>query len=481
VILAGHSVALGQLPPVYARCANVEANASVAIPACSEIIQSGHDSGRQLAITFTNRGIAWAKESQIERAIADLKEAIRVDPSYARTYSALGLAYAQRGNLDQAIAELDQAISINPRFVQAYNNRGWLFRKRHEVDRALSDLNMAIFIDPTYPLAYFNRAQVWRDKGNLDLAITDVDRGLQFDPRNATAYADRAVFYELKGDRVHALAAFQSALAINPSHAVALAGQARLTAAATASNNTIATVGRGPAVVPPTLINASIASVPPQVLVQSPATIVVNAVALPTNSASPSQSPTNQAIAVHSLSEALAACSKLVDGQSQTGIEISNGTEKLMFPAGYHGRKHLDCVVSALSEEATAIDRDYGEIVRANYPNLRDATAICQIEPARLDEHIARAKTFDARAQMLQKSFEANAAIIEQVRNALGKINLGSITDSASLMKSILQNVGEPVDQAALRLRDVLQLMQRIDASQKAMMTVQSVRKLICP
>ncbi len=180
------------------------------------------------------------------------------------------------------------------------------------------------------------------------------------------------------------------------------------------------------------------------------------------------------------LPEALAACAKASDSSARVAIEIPNGKGKLVFPAAYRGRAHLDCVVNAMLEEATAIDREYGEIVRANYPDLREAGAVCRIEQQRLDQHMARAKTFDARAALLQKSFDANAAMVDEVRAALHNIDLSPLNDSGALMKSILAQISAPIERAKAQHREVVRLMQGIADSQKAMATVNSLRKVIC-
>jgi tetratricopeptide (TPR) repeat protein len=315
--------AVAQLPPVYSRCANVEANPSAAIPACSAIIQSGRDTGRNLAVSYSNRGIGWLKEGQLDRAAADLSQAIRIDPSYAPAYNVRGLVHFKQNNPDKAIEDYNQAIRLNPRFVQAYNNRGLAYRSKREPDRALSDLNQAISIDPTYPLAYFSRALVWRDKGDTDRAISDVNQGLRFDPRNASAYANRGLLHERKSNRPQALADFRSALNIDPNQPLALAGQARVTAALAPAAPPAATEGRRTAEI-----------VPPVLRIPAPS---VTEVSPPAPAPLP---PASRPIPTSSLREALAACEKLVDGKSQEGIEIPNGNGKLVFPASYRGRRH---------------------------------------------------------------------------------------------------------------------------------------------
>ena len=58
-----------------------------AIAACTRLIASAK--GRTLATTYYNRGSAYNGKGEYDRAIADLNEAIRLDPNNAKARSAL--------------------------------------------------------------------------------------------------------------------------------------------------------------------------------------------------------------------------------------------------------------------------------------------------------------------------------------------------------------------------------------------------------
>ena len=47
---------------------------------------------------YNNRGIAYAKLGQYQRAIEDFNKAIRLKPDYADAYSNRGVAYLLQGN-----------------------------------------------------------------------------------------------------------------------------------------------------------------------------------------------------------------------------------------------------------------------------------------------------------------------------------------------------------------------------------------------
>jgi hypothetical protein len=56
------------------------------IAACTRIIDSRQATGRELAAAYRNRGMAWSERREPERAAADLKEALKLEPGRARQH-----------------------------------------------------------------------------------------------------------------------------------------------------------------------------------------------------------------------------------------------------------------------------------------------------------------------------------------------------------------------------------------------------------
>jgi Flp pilus assembly protein TadD len=62
----------------------------------------------------------------------------------------------------EAIAELTEAIRMKPDFARAYNARGYAYMRLHDYKAALADFDQAIRIDPKYENAIHNRAAAIR-------------------------------------------------------------------------------------------------------------------------------------------------------------------------------------------------------------------------------------------------------------------------------------------------------------------------------
>jgi len=94
------------------------------IRACTAVIRSGRQNPEELARAFFNRGRAFSDKGQYDRAIADLDQAIRLDPAYPDAFNNRGVAYSGKGQFERAAADFDQAIRLDPNYAIAIFNRG---------------------------------------------------------------------------------------------------------------------------------------------------------------------------------------------------------------------------------------------------------------------------------------------------------------------------------------------------------------------
>ena len=87
--------------------------------ACTALIDSERFTRQNLAILHSNRGIAYGKAGDYDRAIADFDAALRINPNHVRAYLNRGNANFARRDYDRAIADFGQAIRLEPKNVDA--------------------------------------------------------------------------------------------------------------------------------------------------------------------------------------------------------------------------------------------------------------------------------------------------------------------------------------------------------------------------
>ena len=91
---------------------------------CTQSINSGKWKGRDQAANYTNRGNGYRDKNDLDHAIADFNEAIRLDPKLAMAFLGRGIAFSDKGDNDRAIADLTEAIRLDPKSAMAFDNRG---------------------------------------------------------------------------------------------------------------------------------------------------------------------------------------------------------------------------------------------------------------------------------------------------------------------------------------------------------------------
>jgi tetratricopeptide (TPR) repeat protein len=142
--------------------------------------------------TFTNRGAAYKKLGEMDKALADDSEAIRRDPKVPEYYDNRGLTHAAMKDYDKAIADYDQAIRLQPR-PNFLTNRGDAYQFKNELGSALNDYDAALRLDPSFALTYNNRAVLFKKMGERAKALADYEAALRLDPGNHNAISGRRV------------------------------------------------------------------------------------------------------------------------------------------------------------------------------------------------------------------------------------------------------------------------------------------------
>lgn len=139
----------------------------------------------------------------------------------AAAYFNRGNALLAKGDVDQAIADYDEAIKLDPKNASAYNNRGSVRSEKGDAEGALEDFNTAIKNNARYASAYFNRGNVYAAQGDAR-ALKDYDAALKFNRRNVNAYIARGALLLASGATAKARADMRHALALERRNAYAV-------------------------------------------------------------------------------------------------------------------------------------------------------------------------------------------------------------------------------------------------------------------
>ncbi len=182
----------------------------------------------KFAAAFSNRGAVWRAKKDYDKAIADDSEAIRLEPKLASAFNNRGAVWADEKDYGKAIADYSEAVRLDPKYVNAFFNRGLAWKAKKEYDKAIADYTVAIRLDPEYVDAFFNRAIAWRAKKDGDKAIADYTEAIRLNPKYVNALFSRGAVWTEKKEYDKAIADYTEAIRLDPKNVFALGNRAWL-------------------------------------------------------------------------------------------------------------------------------------------------------------------------------------------------------------------------------------------------------------
>ncbi|MHB9117883.1 MAG: tetratricopeptide repeat protein [Burkholderiales bacterium] len=150
------------------------------------------------------RAVIYLKQGKTKEALADLNQAIALDPNYYDAYMNRGTANGMLGHVKEALTDFDQAITLNPNSADAHVNRGIILINQGHAKEALLDADNAITVAPENTKAHLLRAQIFLSLGRVQDALREYEVILHINPKEAMAYLNRGEVYLFLKDIVAA-------------------------------------------------------------------------------------------------------------------------------------------------------------------------------------------------------------------------------------------------------------------------------------
>jgi tetratricopeptide (TPR) repeat protein len=201
------------------ECELAEHDPERSIAACSRLL--GRPSTRLHAAAFHNRGLAWAAKENLDQAVSDISQGIRLDPQRPYRWQERGEIYSRQGKYPQAITDITEAIRLDP-IPRAFrfHSRAEAYRGLGDLTRAIADFDEAIRLDPVgRSFRFHDRGNALRDAGQHDRALVDYETAAKLAPTDAWILLDRGRTYKRMGRFDAEKNDFDTAIALDPSNA----------------------------------------------------------------------------------------------------------------------------------------------------------------------------------------------------------------------------------------------------------------------
>jgi tetratricopeptide (TPR) repeat protein len=200
------------------ECELADRDPDRSIAACSKLLT--RPSSRVHAAAFHNRGLAWAAKANLDQAVSDISQGIRLDPQRPYRWQERGEIYTRQGKYQQAITDITEAIRLDPtpRTFRFYS-RALAYRGLGDLTRAIADFDEAIRLDPVArTFRFHDRGNALSDAGQYDRALVDYETAAKLAPTDAWILLNRGHTYAKMGRPAAAKNDFDAAIALDPSN-----------------------------------------------------------------------------------------------------------------------------------------------------------------------------------------------------------------------------------------------------------------------
>ncbi|MBI4825474.1 MAG: tetratricopeptide repeat protein [Nitrospirae bacterium] len=175
----------------------------------------------RVPMAYTNRGIAYDRAGDVQKALADYDRSIKIDPKYVKPYNNRGVLYVSMKKYDEAMKDYNRAIELDPKLAQAYSNRGVAYGILGDYEKAIQDCSKAIEVNPGIPDYYYNRGIAYGVLKRYDEALKDFSMALKLNRSHLKAYNKRGDIFSRLKKYEEAIKDFSMVIQIDPRQAEA--------------------------------------------------------------------------------------------------------------------------------------------------------------------------------------------------------------------------------------------------------------------
>lgn len=140
-------------------------------------------------------------EGNLDGAIADLREALRIAPGSSTGWNNLGLAYDDKGATREALDAFQRAIALDPSDPISHANLAIFYLGHGRLPEAKAEIDKVMALDPAFDIGLVARGRYRLQTGEVDKAIEDLLAGATANPGYSQAQLMLAAAQYMKGDR----------------------------------------------------------------------------------------------------------------------------------------------------------------------------------------------------------------------------------------------------------------------------------------
>ncbi len=216
-----------RLAEAHVNLSLILAQAGELIPAAEHLDRAIELQGNTRAAAYTHylRAKVFAAQTQTNKAVLELQEAVQLRPDYAEAWSDLGGMRRLSLDPEGAVEALEKAVQLNPDDATAQYRLGQQYLQDEDTGKAIEHLKKALRGDPEDVATLYNLDRALRKAGRLDEAKPVESRIAELRQRTdrastvglaASRLNNEGIELEKSGDTRAALTKYRAALDLDP-------------------------------------------------------------------------------------------------------------------------------------------------------------------------------------------------------------------------------------------------------------------------
>jgi len=161
-------------------------------------------------------GSALADKGEFDRAIAEFREALRLEPDSASAHENLGLALASHQEPEEAVVHLRRSVQLDPGSGRAHYALAGILLAAGQYEGAIDELRASLRVTPDSVEIHDGLGIVLASQGKLDEAVDEFRASLRLRPISAGAHNNLGMALASQGKLDAAIDEFHQALALQP-------------------------------------------------------------------------------------------------------------------------------------------------------------------------------------------------------------------------------------------------------------------------
>ncbi|MDG1429984.1 MAG: tetratricopeptide repeat protein, partial [Paracoccaceae bacterium] len=143
----------------------------------------GIKNGYQDWYVYYVRGISYERLGEWDRAEADFRKSLELQPAHPQVLNYLGYSLMERReNLDEALDMIEEAVSLRPDSGYIVDSLGWVYYRLGRFEDAVVPMELAVELLATDPIVNDHLGDVYWKVGRDYEARFQWQRALSFDP-----------------------------------------------------------------------------------------------------------------------------------------------------------------------------------------------------------------------------------------------------------------------------------------------------------